>query len=99
MNDYIKIDHTLVEYIDAMVQAIAAYADTDTLRLLAGCQQCRNRVLYLLDTRSDMVPRNMMAHSIMNRRLMSLKEDHRVHIPDSIDGPSTEPPVIRTTIS
>jgi hypothetical protein len=86
----VKIDRTLVESIDHMVWAIAYFRDRDALRLLAECQQCRNRLLYLLDTRSD---------GIMLNRIAALKEDHRVHIPGSTDGPSTEPPSIRTVIS
>jgi hypothetical protein len=58
----------LAAVLDVLVQGIAA-ADGETSRLLASCQRCRNRLLYLLDHPAAAAGYRMLVQAIAALRL------------------------------
>jgi hypothetical protein len=83
---------TPVQALDELVRQIAVYAtavdDISPVTLLASCQLCRNRLLYLLDT----IPAAGDSRCIL-ARLVVLPQDHDGHL--RAGSPDARPPQIR----
>jgi hypothetical protein len=79
----------LQQLLECVTGLVISQPGLPVLHLLAGCEQCRNRLLYLLDTPQPAATNR----SMILARLRALPENHRFH--DDPAGPDSNPPQIR----